>query len=60
MSIPPREIWERLTPALQEVITDELQTVFQEVIYEYLRASNTPTPEPQSDNLHSSVYPHIN
>ncbi|WP_231510210.1 hypothetical protein [Fischerella sp. PCC 9605] len=46
MSIPPREIWERLTPALQEVITDELQTVFQEVIYEYLRASNTPTPEP--------------
>ncbi|WP_155960324.1 hypothetical protein [Fischerella sp. PCC 9605] len=46
MSIPPREIWERLTPALQEVITDELQTVFQEVIYEYLKPSNTPTPEP--------------
>ena len=36
MSIPPRAVWNRLDPRLQDTIINELLTVFEEVIHQYM------------------------
>lgn len=56
MSIQPRAVWDRLSPELQQAIINEFQTILSEVIYEYIRTSDTSPHKPQSDNLHSSVH----
>jgi hypothetical protein len=52
MSTPAADLWKCLSPELQQRITDDLASIFQEVIYDCIRTDYASTSAQESSHLH--------
>jgi len=55
MSIHPADIWEHVSPELQQRITDDLSSIFQEIIHDYIRIDYTTTSAKESRDLRPAI-----
>ena len=52
----PTTIWQRMSRELQERIKDDLASILQEALDEYIRVSHPTTPAQEGDHLHPTIH----